>query len=309
MLTHLTVRNLAVIEEASVEFGSGLNVLTGETGAGKSILVDALALLSGARATSDLIRRGADRLTVAGIFRPRGSEWKAVLGEGGLQPQSNELVIRREVSRDGPNRVFMDDEPVTLRLLADVAPHLLRIHTQREELNLISPEFQRQLLDRSGGDEAARLLELTRSVYSEYHRGRQRLERLAGDQRARLERLDLLRFHLREIEGADITAGEEDAIRAERKVLRHSEAIRAALGESLDRLFERDGSAAEQLSASVRGLREVTDWEPAARGWIDELEEVRIRLEETSREIGHRLQEVEADPSRLNEIEERLDLL
>ena len=237
MLTHLQVRDLAVIEDASIGFGTGLNVLTGETGAGKSIVVDALALLAGVRAATDLIRKGADRLTVSGVFHPAGEAWKEPLEAAGLSADEEDLVVRREVSRDGPNRVFLNDQPATLRLLGEIAPHLMRIHTQREELGLMASEFQRALLDRSGGEEARELLSATVDAHAEYRGVRARWERLAGDQSARQERLDLLQFQHREIDEAGVSAGEEGVLRAERAVLRHSEAIRSALGGALDRLF------------------------------------------------------------------------
>jgi len=116
VLRDLHVRNLAVLEDVSVEFGPGLNVLTGETGAGKSIVVDSLALLAGARAASDLIRTGEEVLSVTGVFEPAGEHWRKVLSEAGLDSESSQLVVRREVSREGRNRVFVDDQPVTLAL-------------------------------------------------------------------------------------------------------------------------------------------------------------------------------------------------
>ncbi|HEX2164172.1 MAG TPA: AAA family ATPase, partial [Thermoanaerobaculia bacterium] len=164
MLRELHVRNLAVLAEASVELGPGLNVLTGETGAGKSIVVDSLTLLSGARAASELIRTGADTLTVTGVFQPEGDGWRELLREAGIEPEggdgeagAGELLVRREISRTGRNRVLVNDQPATLRLLADLAPWLLRIHGQREELGLVDPELQRVWLDESGGPEAERL--------------------------------------------------------------------------------------------------------------------------------------------------------
>src|SRR5215208_6194291 len=161
VLRELHVKNLAVLASASVELGAGLNVLSGETGAGKSIVVDSLALLAGVRASSELIRSGAETLSVSGVFAPAGGEWRRVLEQAGLEAPSGddgEVLIRREVARSGRNRVFVNDEPTTLRLLADLAPYLLRIHGQREELGLVDPELQRVWLDRTGGAGAERLL-------------------------------------------------------------------------------------------------------------------------------------------------------
>jgi DNA repair protein RecN (Recombination protein N) len=189
--------------------------------------------------------------------------------------EEDELVVRREVTRDGPNQVFLNDEPVTLKLLARIAPALLRIHAQREELNLVSSEFQRQLLDRSAGKDGQRLLSKAAGAYADYQQLMDRWQRLAGDEKARLERLDLLRFQKQEIDAARVIEKEEEDLRSERDVLRHLEAIREALGISVGSL----------------------------------LEELRIRLEEMSRDVTQRLQEITAEPGRLDEIEERLALL
>ena len=139
MLRELHLRNLAIVEAASVEFGPGLNVLTGETGAGKSIVVDSLALLAGSRASTELIRQGASDLVVTGVFDCADQAVAALLEEAGVALVGGEIVVRREVGREGRNRVFLNDQPVTLRLLARIAPWLLRIHTQRQELELVSP--------------------------------------------------------------------------------------------------------------------------------------------------------------------------
>jgi DNA repair protein RecN (Recombination protein N) len=124
-----------------VRFGAGFNVLSGETGAGKSIVVDSLALLAGARASGDLIRAGADTLVVTGVFEPRGGRWREILREAGIEGDGEEVVVRREVSREGRNRVFVNDQPATVRLLAELAPALLALHGQREELGLVEPEL------------------------------------------------------------------------------------------------------------------------------------------------------------------------
>ncbi|MGH9362376.1 MAG: AAA family ATPase, partial [Thermoanaerobaculia bacterium] len=165
MLRELHVKNLAVLAEARVAFGPGLNVLSGETGAGKSIIVDSLALLAGARASADLIRTGAESLWLAGVFEVEGEGWRGVLEEAGLEAEGDEVLVRREIARSGKNRVFVNDQPTTLRLLADLAPHLLRIHGQREELGLVDPELQRVWLDASGGPAAAALAATTAAAY------------------------------------------------------------------------------------------------------------------------------------------------
>jgi DNA repair protein RecN (Recombination protein N) len=309
VLRELHVRNLAVLAEASVEFGGGFNVLSGETGAGKSIVVDSLSLLAGARASADLVRTGAEALTVSGVFEPEGKEWRGVLDEAGLEADGTEVLVRREISRSGRNRVFVNDQPTTLRLLADLAPFLLRIHGQRDELGLIEPDLQRAMLDRSGGGEALPLLTRVAAAFDHYSRLAERLEHLSGDDRMRRERLDLLRFQAGEIDAAKLRAGEEVELRAERDVLRNAETIARSLGTAATLLFDEEGAAVERIARAQTLLAEVEIWEPQATGWGSELEEVRIRLQEMARAVQHRLDGLEADPARLDAVEERLAVL
>ncbi|HXT51925.1 MAG TPA: DNA repair protein RecN [Thermoanaerobaculia bacterium] len=306
MLRDLHVRNLAVLAEASVDFGPGLNVLSGETGAGKSIVVDSLALLAGGRASAELIRTGADTLTVTGSFAPAGEAWRRVLADAGIEATGSELVVRREVSREGRNRVFVDDQPATVRLLADLAPHLLAIHGQRDELGLADPELQRGWLDRSGGAEAEPLRTRTTAAWERYRAVAERLERATGDERARRDRLETLRFQLGELDAAHLVVGEEGALRAERGVLRHAEAILRGLAGASTHLTDDDGAATERLRRAAASLEEVREWEPRAAGWARELEELRIRLDDVALGVSRRAGEVEADPARLDAVEERL---
>lgn len=309
MLRDLHIRNLAVLEEASIELGSGFNVLSGETGAGKSIVVDSLALLAGLRASSDQIRTGAETMTVTGFFAPEGESWRALLREAGIEAAGDELVVRREVSRSGRNRVFVDDQPVTLKLLGELAPSLLRIHGQREELGLVDPELQRFWVDRCGGEEAVQLLEAARRLFAEARDLEQRLERSRGDQRQRHERLEFLRYQIAEIGGVAPLAGEEAALRQERDLLRHSEAFARALGAAIDGLYEAEPSALEAVAKAAHALEDIRSWESQAPGWLAELEELRIRLAELESPLRRRFSDVEANPERLAAVEDRLAAL
>jgi DNA repair protein RecN (Recombination protein N) len=295
--------------EASLEIAPGLTVVTGETGAGKSLVVDSLSLLAGVRASTDLVRTGADTLTVNGVFQPAGTAWRRPLEEAGIDVDGDEIVIRREVSRSGRNRVFVNDQPVTLRLLASVAPYLLRIHGQGEESGLLEADLQRRWLDRVGGDQGRALVERCALAYDAYRGLAERFERLTGDERLRHERIDLLRFQVQEIEQARVEDGEEVALRAERDVLRHAEAIVAALGGAAAHLSEDEGSALERLGRAQSELREVAAWQPEAASWSGELEELQARVDDLARVLQARLDGLEADPERLNAIEDRLSVL
>ena len=309
MLRDLHIRNLAVLEEATIALASGFNVLSGETGAGKSIVVDSLALLSGVRASSDQIRTGAKALTVTGVFEPMVDGWRQVLEEAGVQSSDDSLVIRREISHSGRNRIFVNDQPVTLRLLSLLAPFLLRIHGQREELGLVDPELQRIWLDRCGGSAGEELLRRTAVAYGEYQQVAERLERLTGNEQARHERLDFARYQLSEIDAAAIEEDEEIGLRQEREVLRHSEAIEGSLTEMCELLYDRDGAAYDALQRALHLCEKVAAWEPMAAEWRNELDDVTIRLSEMDRAMHMRLDTLDREPGRLNAIEERLAVL
>ncbi len=311
MLRELHVKNLAVMESAALELGAGFNVLSGETGAGKSIVVDSLALLSGARADADLIRTGAETLTVSGVFSDPGAGGRELLAGAGLEVpgEGEELLVRREISRSGRNRVFVNDQPATLRLLAELAPGLLRIHGQRDELGLVDPGLQRVWLDATGGAEAAALLAATARTFAEHRRLAERLEHLSGSDRARAERLEHLRFAAAEIDAAHLAAGEEAALRAERDGLRHAEAIVAALAGSLALLAEDEGAADERVARSRALLVDIEVWVPEAAEWGRQLEEARILITDLAAALARRLDIFEADPARLEAAEQRLELL
>jgi DNA repair protein RecN (Recombination protein N) len=306
VLRELHVRNLAVLAQATVELGPGLNVLTGETGAGKSLVVDSLALLSGVRADNEWIRTGAETLTVTGVFTPTDDGWRPLLTEAGIEVEGGELLVRREISRSGRNRVFVNDQPTTLRLLADLAPRLLRIHGQRDELGLVDPELQRVWLDASGGEPAAALVARVGEAWERWSRLAERLDRLAGGDRLREERLDLLRFQAGELDAVRPQPGEEAELRAERGVLRNVEAIVRALGGSCELLFDDDAAAVDRLAQAGGLLEEIAAWEPEAGGWVAELDEVRVRVEEVATAARRRLDRLEADPERLDQVESRL---
>jgi DNA repair protein RecN (Recombination protein N) len=313
MLRTLHVRNLAVVEEASVELGPGFATLTGETGAGKSLVVDSLSLLGGARASTDAIRTGATELRVTGVFELAGARLercRELLGAAGLSCDEGVLVVRREVARAGPNRVFLDDQPVTLRLLADIAPLLLRIHGQRDELGLLHPEQQLAWVDREGGAEAVVLLGSVGAAWERHRQLSERLERVTGEDRARAQRIDLLRFQRAEIDGAELVSGEEVELRRERDRLRHAEEIAEAAAAALTLLADDDeASAAVLLARGAGAIERLVPFEPEAESWLREANELRIRAEELASSVRASLGEVEADPRRLEQAEDRLALL
>ena len=309
MLRSLYVRNLAVIERAELQFGPGLNVVTGETGAGKSLITGSLSLLAGGRASSDTIRTGADTLVISGVFEPAGSDWRRLLEEAGVPAEGDELLVRREVTRAGRNRVFVNDHPVTLRLLSAVTRRLIRIFGQRDELGMLSPELQRAWLDRSGGDPVAALVASCGSAYEAYREAADRLERLSGDDQLRLERIDLLKFQTSEIDAAHLRAGEDEELRAEREVLRHAEAIASALHQALALLSEDERAVDSRIAKAQRALQDIARWQAEAGDWADTLTEAATLVNDVTAELRSHAAGSDSDPRRLDGVEERLSVI
>ncbi len=309
MLRSLHVQNLAVIERAELEFGPGLNVVTGETGAGKSLIVGSLSLLAGGRASSDSIRTGAETLVVSGVFEPAGDGWRAPLARAGIRADEDELVVRREITRAGRNRVFLNDQPATLRLLAEVAGEVIHIFGQRDELGLLSVDLQRDWLDRTGGDRTLSLIEACAAAFDDWREAAARLERLSLDDRLRLERIDLLEFQTAEIEAARLEAGEDDDLRTERERLRHAETIAAALHQALVLLTDDDQAVDSQVARARSALDDIVRFLPSSAAWSENLAAVGAQVDDLVQELRSEAAAAESDPRRLDEIEERLSVI
>src|SRR6185503_8473110 len=231
MLRELRLKNFAVVESVTVSFGPGLNVLTGETGAGKSILVDAIVLVRGARAQSDVIRTDAETATVEAVFTVEGGAAAAVLKEAGLAPDDNgEIVVRRELARSGRHRAFVNDSAVTVALLERLGDVLVEVHGQHEHQRLLEPARQLELLDRfaDAEDACARV----GALHAKHRAAREEAERTRSAARDRAQREDLLRFQVGELNAARLQIGEEDALRTELKRLQHAERFTSGLAEA-----------------------------------------------------------------------------
>src|SRR5438876_4711750 len=224
MLRELRIKNFAVIESATVEFAPGLNVLTGETGAGKSMLIDAILLVRGARTQTDVIRSDADTATVEARFEiTPGSPAAAVLEGAGILADQEEFLIRRELARSGRHRAFVNDSPVTVALLERLGDHLVEVHGQHEHHRLLEPGRQLDLLDRFA--DAEELRDRVGELFAKHRAARAEVERARAAERDRAQREDLLRFQLSELDGARLRAGEEDELRVERRRPQHAERL------------------------------------------------------------------------------------
>jgi DNA repair protein RecN (Recombination protein N) len=308
MLRELRIRNFAVIEEVTVPFAPGLNVLSGETGAGKSIVVDALLLLAGTRAQTDVIRTDADVATVEGVFAiAPGSAATRVLDEAGLRPEEGELVVRRELARSGRHRAFLNDSPVTVGLLERLGEHLVEVHGQHEHQRLLEPARQLELLDRFADAEA--LVSRVAALHEKHRAAREALERTRAAERDRAQREDLLRFQVSELEAARLVPGEESALRDERRRVQHAERLRAGLVEAAALLDDGREAAIARLGRSARLLSDLGRLDAAFGEPAAALGTAALHADEALRAIRALRDTIEAEPDRLEAIDERLDAL
>ena len=308
MLRELSIRNLAVVEEAVVPFATGLNVLTGETGAGKSIVVDALLLLTGARAQPDWIRTGADTAVVSAVFEiDAAGPVAALLDEAGHRVADGELVIKRELARSGRHRAFVNDAAATVGLLERLGELLVELHGQHEHQRLLEPARQLLLLDRFAGADERR--ERLGALVRQWDEARDTLLRLQEEMREGARQEELYRFQLSEIDGLQLKDGEEDELRAERGRLQHAERIAAGLQEALGLLYEDPQSAAARLARAAALLRDVSRHEPEAAAPIEAIEGAQAYVEDVVGRARVLRDRAVLDPERLEQIDARLDAI
>ena len=304
MLLELRAENYAVIDHAIAVFGPGLNLLTGETGAGKSILVDALALLMGDKASSDIVRHGSEKAVVACVFETTpGSD--AILEENGLDPQGAEVILRREVLATGKGRVFVNNQPATVGVLRQLAPELALVHSQSETGGDFDEGQQRGLLDRYAGLSN----EAVAAAYSCWREVQARLRTLEQDEQDRLRALDLWQFQHKEIASVAPAAEEDVELAAERRVLANSEKLLAASMSAYDLLYDGANSAETALVAALRQLEELARYDPKFAECVQQIIAARASVEDVSATARDYAETIQASPDRLEEIEDRLAAL
>ena len=305
MLLELRAENYAVIDHAVAGFGPGLNLLTGETGAGKSILIDALALLLGGKASSDVVRHGAERATLSCVFEATpGAE--ALLEANGVDPDGDEILIRREISAAGKGRVFVNNQPATVSVLRQLAPELALVHAQSETLMAFDAEQQRLLLDRFAGVST----EVAAEAYARWTAARDEVAALQSDEQERLRQTDLYGFQAKEIAEAGLNDDDEDVrLENERRVLANAERLQAAAASAQELLYEGEVSAESLLGAALRQVEELARYGDEFADAVAQLNSAKAAVEDTAATLRHFVDGVSASPERLAEIEERLVLL
>ena len=308
MLLELVVRNYAVIESLRVRFHPGLNLLTGETGSGKSIVVDALALLFGDRASAESVRSGAARARISGLFEiPRDPALARLLEAAGIETEDGELLLEREISSEGKSRAFAGSRPITAALLRDFAPFLGDIHGQHDQQMLFSPESQLEMLDAFAG--AAGLVGEIGEIYRRWRTVTREIEELDRTEQEKLRLLDLWSFQCREIEGVAPKPGEDAALEQERRVLQNSARLEEAAHAAYAALYDSPESALSRLHLAAHRLEELCRIDPRLDPVRESLGPATIAVEEASFAVRDYLSHLEANPARLEEIESRLAAL
>jgi DNA repair protein RecN (Recombination protein N) len=308
VLLELVVENYAVIERIRVRFHRGLNLLTGETGSGKSIVVDALGLLFGGRASPDMVRSDTDRARISGIFEaPNDPACRALLEESGVPVEDGELLTEREILAGGKSRAFLGNRPVTVSLLRTIAPYLGDIHGQHDQQQLFSTEAQLELLDQFAGlDET---VEQVGGLFREWKRIQDELSELENSEQEKLRLADLWSFQRKEIEAAGLKPREDSELENERVVLKNVAKLQESANAGYSALYDAPESASSQIRMAIKKLDDLCRIDVSLQGTLETLRSVEIGIGEASRAVRDYLDRLEADPDRLEHVESRLALI
>ena len=310
MLAELRLENYAVIDNLALEFAAGLNLLTGETGAGKSILIDALALLLGDKASGDIIRTGAERALISAVFEIDGPTEKIVariLEANGIDSNDEDesIILRREIAAGGKGRVFINNQPATVGVLRQLAPYLATIHAQNESILSFDAAARLDLLDAFAGTQ----LEVVSKAFANRKSIGQRIEELEHGEQDRLRLLDLWTFQKREIEEAKLQPGEDERLEAEKRVLANAEKIYSAAMNAFDLLYEGSASTSSSLRTAQKHIEELSRYEPKFKEALAAIDTARISVEDVGATLRDYAGGIQASPEHLAEVEDRLALL
>ena len=304
MLVELRAENYAVIDHAIATFGPGLNLLTGETGAGKSILVDALALLMGGKASTDLVRHGADKAVVSCVFESTPSA-EAALEENGIDSEGSEIILRREILANGKGRVFVNNQPATVTVLKQLAPELALVHAQSETLSSFDQTQQRILLDRFASLDSSEVAE----AHAAWREAEAKLNDLLQGEQDRLRMVDLWSYQKKEIDAAQLQSGEDEKLETEKRVLANAEKLYAAAQGAFDQLYEGGASAEAALRGAERNVAELARYDARFAESVQQLASARATVSDIATTLRDYAESINASPDRLAEIEDRLALL
>ena len=305
MLVELLVENYAVVERLRVRFHEGLNLLTGETGSGKSIVVDALGLLLGGRASAEMVRSGAERARVSGIFeKPKSAAFARAAEALGIEAAEEELILEREILANGKSRAFVDSRPVPAGILKELAPFLGDIHGQHDQQRLFSHEAQREMIDEFGQTEAVG--ERVAEAYGAWRGAVTELEELDRAEQERARLADLWAFQKKEIEDVAPHPGEDQALEQERRILQNVNKLAEGVGAAHEALYEAPESAQAGLRTALKRIEEMARIDATMAELRESLRPAELAIAEAARTLQRYLGKLEADPARLEEVETRL---
>ncbi|MDX1984346.1 MAG: DNA repair protein RecN, partial [Bryobacteraceae bacterium] len=306
MLVELIVENYAVIDRLRIRFHHGFNVLTGETGSGKSIVVDALGLLFGGRASAEMVRTGSERARISGIFEvPADAALRALLEQAGISAEDGELLLEREILPNGKSRAFAGSRMVTVSLLKEIAPFLGDIHGQHDQQLLFDKTAQLGVLDDFA--RASDALTETANAFAQWKQARAELDELDHTEQERLRMADLWAHQVKEIDSLALKPGEDESLEADRRRLQNATKLEESASGAYEALYDSPQSALAQMRAARRRIEELGRYDAATAGpLLESMRTAEIALDETSLALRDYRNELEADPGRLDQIETRL---
>ncbi|MBB1551738.1 MAG: DNA repair protein RecN [Prevotella sp.] len=307
MLKQLYIKNFTLIDELDITFHSGFSVITGETGAGKSIILGALHLLLGARADSKQIKNGSSKCVVEAHFDLSHYGLETFFDEFGIDYDANDCIIRREVNDNGKSRAFVNDTPVALTTMRELGEQLIDIHSQHQNLLLQKEDFQLNVVDIIADN--AQLRQSYLQAYNEYHKVTKRFNDFQEASQKSKENEEFLRFQFSELDKAKLVAGEDEELEQQSRTLSHVEDIKSALYDASSALSSEDGGCVEKTKNASSRLHDITEVFPEIKDVDERLSSAYIELKDIAQEIERKLEDVDFDPRQLDEINLRLDLI
>ena len=307
MLKQLYIKNFTLIDELDITFHSGFSVITGETGAGKSIILGALHLLLGARADSKQIKNGSSKCVVEAHFDLSHYGLETFFDEFGIDYDANDCIIRREVNDNGKSRAFVNDTPVALTTMRELGEQLIDIHSQHQNLLLQKEDFQLNVVDIIADN--AQLRQSYLQAYNEYHKATKRFNDFQETSQKSKENEEFLRFQFSELDKAKLVAGEDEELEQQSRTLSHVEDIKSALYDASSALSTEDGGCVEKTKNASSRLHDITEVFPEIKDVDERLSSAYIELKDIAQEIERKLEDVDFDPRQLDEINSRLDLI
>lgn len=305
MLQQLYIRNFTLIDELDIELRPGFSVITGETGAGKSIILGAIALLLGQRADSKAIKQGSDRCIIEAHFDLTRYQLKPFFDENDIDYDASDCIIRRELTAAGKSRAFVNDTPVALSLLKELGDMLVDVHSQHQNLLLGKQDFQLEVIDTIAQDQA--LLNEYQQTFAAYHEKQRQLQALQEEMERNKQNLDFLQFQYEELTNVQLVEDEQEELEQQREMMTHSEDIKTALYETNQHLVADEQGILSRLRKSLSAIHTITKVYPTSEDWIERMESCQIELKDIAQDVEARLEDIDFNPAELERINQRLD--